>query len=170
MASAYEIAQDLDPHRSRTQDWRWIWRAKCPPRIQTFLWLCSHNRLPCAETLVKRSLDLNPVVIVPWMLNQLAIFLWIVQPPNPSGPLSAVLQPKPIPSPSLSYIGSVLIAKQPNPTPYPSHGQSFLLMLYGVFGLIGIAESLGVSLSMALSLYVVLDLSPIGEIRTLDVW
>lgn len=59
LMSAYELADGRDPQRHWTSDWDWIWQANCTPIMQTFLWLCAHDRIPSASTLFSFGLQIN---------------------------------------------------------------------------------------------------------------
>lgn len=40
--------------------WSWIWKTKTIPRIQMFMWICSHVKLPTAHHLRQRGLNIGP--------------------------------------------------------------------------------------------------------------
>ncbi|GLT95486.1 hypothetical protein SLE2022_131660 [Rubroshorea leprosula] len=58
---AYLIVRNLPP--STKDDWRWIWKSQTFPKIQTFIWLLSHERLKCFEFLNK--LGITPSATCP---------------------------------------------------------------------------------------------------------
>jgi len=58
MKSAYRLAAGLD----QISDYKglWIWKLQSLPKIQFFLWKCSHNSIGVNECLVARGVNIDP--------------------------------------------------------------------------------------------------------------
>ncbi|XP_056685392.1 uncharacterized protein [Spinacia oleracea] len=54
------IWRNLFPELLPNDKWSYIWKARCPPRIQFFLWLILWKRLPTAFHLASRHIIPNP--------------------------------------------------------------------------------------------------------------
>ncbi|KAK9994007.1 hypothetical protein SO802_023710 [Lithocarpus litseifolius] len=64
LKSAYLLARGSNPLNLGSSSLSWIWKADTHPRVQFFLWLCSHNNLPTEEVLGSRGLNLNPLCTI----------------------------------------------------------------------------------------------------------
>ncbi|KAK9998876.1 hypothetical protein SO802_018479 [Lithocarpus litseifolius] len=56
---AYLIAKRFNILNLDTRPHQWVWKASTSPRIQFFLWLCTHRTVPTKEVLGSRGLNLN---------------------------------------------------------------------------------------------------------------
>lgn len=61
-STAYRhIKEANENHRHETSErFKWIWSAKAPNKIKTFLWLIYHMRQPTNHSLNHRGLDVDP--------------------------------------------------------------------------------------------------------------
>ena len=59
--SASWAAHDIDPTKTASWEFRWIWNLDIMPKIKVFLWQLCHASLPTRGTLVKRGLQIDPV-------------------------------------------------------------------------------------------------------------
>lgn len=57
--TAYELIYDQDRDK-QTCDWMWVWKARTHPRVSSFIWLCYHSKVPTAEHLNHRGLNVSP--------------------------------------------------------------------------------------------------------------
>ena len=64
LQSAYLLARGSNPLNLGISSMSWIWKADTHPRIQFFMWMCSHNSLPTSEILGLRGLNLNPICTI----------------------------------------------------------------------------------------------------------
>ena len=71
LKSAYLLARGLNPLNLGISSMVWIWKADTHPRIQFFMWLCSHNSFPTSEILGSRGLNLNPLCMICHQENEL---------------------------------------------------------------------------------------------------
>ncbi|OMO86355.1 reverse transcriptase [Corchorus capsularis] len=59
LSSAYRLALNLDPCPSFVSNWSWIWKLKCLPKLQYFVWECFHSILSTKLFLHSRKLTLD---------------------------------------------------------------------------------------------------------------
>ncbi|OMO84606.1 hypothetical protein COLO4_21945 [Corchorus olitorius] len=59
LSSAYSLALNI-PSRVELSpnDWSWVWKLRCLPKLRFFLWECLHNILPTNSLLAYRVLSL----------------------------------------------------------------------------------------------------------------
>lgn len=58
--TAYQLACGGDPG-SKSEEWNWIWKAPTHPRITMFLWMACHQKIPTADQLHRRGMNVNPI-------------------------------------------------------------------------------------------------------------
>lgn len=58
MKSAYRLVAGLDPNPIYSGNW--IWKLQSLPKIQFFLWKCSHNSIGVNECLAARGVNVDP--------------------------------------------------------------------------------------------------------------
>ena len=59
--SATRTAHDIDPVKTPSWEFRWIWRLDIMPKLKVFLWQLCHASLPTRSTLLKRRLQIDPL-------------------------------------------------------------------------------------------------------------
>ena len=64
LKSAYLLARGSNPLNLGSSSMSWIWKVDTHPRVQFFMWLCSHSSLPTGEVLGSRGLNLNPLCTI----------------------------------------------------------------------------------------------------------
>lgn len=52
--------QLTNQHHSPNSRHKWIWKLKIPPKIKTFLWLCSHGKIPIHQYLYSLGISSEP--------------------------------------------------------------------------------------------------------------
>lgn len=58
MKIAYLLPYGWNPCQ-RDEGWKWIWETSTHPRIQYFLWLCTHRKIPTTENLAYWEMNIN---------------------------------------------------------------------------------------------------------------
>ncbi|KAL0008954.1 hypothetical protein SO802_010456 [Lithocarpus litseifolius] len=105
--SAYTLSINL-PTSSPGSPWKWIWKTTTLPRIQTFLWLAAHDRLPTRAVLRARQIIQNDECPLCHsnVETTLHISFMIVLKLHPFGPRYPTLSPTPTLAATPPWIGS----------------------------------------------------------------